>query len=678
MRHAWLAAALVAAAACSPAGAATTIHSDAKLTNTVHARPDDAQSDPSGTHKWTPAEIAAEGTPYCTAHFCVHWTPVGADGSSQSYAQQMGDILENEVYPCENGTAPTACAGSPGLGWRDAQSDFGTGGSDATDVYIEDLYATLRVYGYTATDPGQDTNPNTPHYAYMVMDRDYSRYAAGSTAGGAAAERVTAAHEYNHVLQNAYDFLQDPWMFEATATYMEDKVYPDNNDYVNYVKSWVGQTKEPLTAFRSGDLKPYGSAVWNHWLDHRFGPGVVRAAWEQSTAVGSFAPAAYDSAISLFGGSGFSDEFDRFSAAVAEWNAPGSGFPDHYPDVPRDGSLAVGQQTSAFALPHTTFEFFDVPVPADAPRTVRLIGTLPAGTAGAVELVGRTGPDPNGGTVTSNLTPMPDGGTAGVQLDNPAQFGRITAVVVNSDFLRSGFDLQANDYVFAHDAGAVTASLSEPGPPTAATGAAGLISDHAAFVNATVDPHLNDTHWSIEYGRSVGYGARSAPQTVPGSAVTAPVVSAPLPGLRANTVYHYRVTATNSAGDTAGRDLTFRTAHDVTPPVLSVKAKRQRLRGARTRGVVYLLRCSERCRGTATVTVSRAVARRLGLATVLGRSHVALDARTKSKALRVRLSPRSRRVLAHERRTLRVELVLALADDARNRARATRALALSR
>src|SRR4051812_10351858 len=288
---------------------------DREAARALLARPGDPGQDPSGTHKWSGPEAPA--SPKCTTHFCVHYTLVGGDGSTGTYAQAMADLFENEVYPCENGTVAGACAGgtAPGLGWRAPASDGTLGGDGRLDVYIEDLFPD-DLFGYAAVDPNQSQDPSVPHHAYMVMDKDYTRFAGGSAVGGLAEERVTAAHEYNHVLQNAYDFNEDPWMFESTAVYMEDKVYPAINDYLNYVQSWIANTATPLTAFPDTNLKPYGSAVWNHWLDHRYGPNVIRTAWEQSVASSDFAPGAYNSAIGAAGGASFMDEFDRFSATV--------------------------------------------------------------------------------------------------------------------------------------------------------------------------------------------------------------------------------------------------------------------------------------------------------------------------------------------------------------------------
>src|SRR4051794_12779567 len=111
-----------------------------------------------------------------------------------SYAQGLLDILESQVYPCENGTADGACAGAPGLGWRDAAPDGTLGGDARVDVYIEDLFANEHVFGYVGVDPGQSQDPSVPHHAYMVMDKDYARFDP-SASSGAPAEQVTAAHE---------------------------------------------------------------------------------------------------------------------------------------------------------------------------------------------------------------------------------------------------------------------------------------------------------------------------------------------------------------------------------------------------------------------------------------------------------------------------------------------------
>ena len=95
--------------------------------------------------------------------------------------------------------------------------------------------------------------------------------------------KVTAAHEYNHVVQYDYDALQDKWMFESTATWMEEKVFPEVDDYHQYMTPWSQLSTMPITRFsrQAGD-KVYGSAVFNHWIGDRYGAETIRRAWELS------------------------------------------------------------------------------------------------------------------------------------------------------------------------------------------------------------------------------------------------------------------------------------------------------------------------------------------------------------------------------------------------------------
>lgn len=648
----------------------------------VLARPDDDAADPDGMRKWS-NEARATAARECTAHFCVHWVRVSDDAPSSAdgdidgvpdYVEQMLSVFEDEVFPCENGSSPDACAGRPGLGWRGAEPDGPRGGDERTDVYLQDLFANGRLFGYVALDPDQPRDPAVPHSAYVVMDKDYTRFGDGSPAAGLAAERVTAAHEYNHVLQNAYDYLQDQWVFEATAVYMEDKVYPGINDYINYVADWVANPRRPLTAFSDSNLTAYGSAVWNHWLEHRYGPGISKSTWEHSLGAGDFGPSAYGAAIAASGGAGFADEFSRFAAAVTEWRMPGSGFPDPYPEYPRDGTLPTESVTVPFALPHTAFAMFDVPIPASNPPLIRLTVRIPAGTASGLALVGRVG-DEAGGSVTANVGTMPSGGVAAVQLETPTQYTRITAVVVNADPSQSGFDSQTGDYIFTRDVGDATAAMTEPGAPIVTTGAASEIADHSAVVSAAVDPHLVDASASFEYGRTAKYGQRSAPQRVPAAAVGSATVATKLTDLKAATTYHFRIGASNGVGRVAAQDVTFRTARDVTKPRLRLKvARQQRARVVWRRGIIVRAGCSERCVGSVRVELSGRAARRVDLPRLLAKAPIRHDGRSATRHVRLRLTARALRRWRITPKGLRAKLRLSASDHAKNRARATRTL----
>ena len=198
--------------------------------------------------------------PFCSAHFCIHWVTSGADAPPlvstaadgvPDYVRTMDAVFEH-VYDVENGQ----------LGWKAPKPDGARGcpadagpGVDCmnkTDVYLKDIGG-LGLYGYAAPDPDQ---PSTDHtrYGFLVMDDDYSKQEFPQYGGDPSEPlQVTAAHEYNHVLQYGYDLFQDRWMFESTATWMEEKVFPDIDDYHQNMAPWAKRSLEPLTA--SDDAK---------------------------------------------------------------------------------------------------------------------------------------------------------------------------------------------------------------------------------------------------------------------------------------------------------------------------------------------------------------------------------------------------------------------------------------
>ena len=448
---------------------------DRERARSILARPTDGASDPFGDGYAHP-----EHAPFCTAHFCIHFVTASGDPDAPSltdsdsdgfpdYVETMAAQFEF-VHSIENGSA----AGD--LGWVNPKSDAGKGGNNLTDVYIKQL-GNSGIFGYAAPEESSVSS-----YAYLVMDNDYSPSEFPGFAHPVDALDVTAAHEYNHVLQFTYDSIQDTWMLESTATWAENKVYPAIDDYLNYLDPWVGCSGTPLTAAdppgTACDLKMYGSAVWNHWFDLRYGQNAIRQAWEVSdvsTPTSDFAPDAYGDISQADGGAGFGDEFGRFAAAVAEWESPGSPFAgdsDHgsFPDVGRSGApLTLGAAGRTVTLDHTSFALVDV-TPDGSQPALELHATAPAGLDSTLALVGRTGSDPHAGAVTTVVQRIAGGGAGSVTLANPGSYGRITAVLVNADASQSGFDQVAGDWIWTKDAQPLQ-GVRVTGPSSAAAAA---------------------------------------------------------------------------------------------------------------------------------------------------------------------------------------------------------------
>ena len=102
-------------------------------------------------------------------------------------------------------------------------------------------------------------------------------------------------------------------------------------------------------------------------------------------------------------------------------------------------------------------------------------------------------------------------------------------------------------------------------PPLVTTNAAANVASFSATLNGSVHPHGLTTTVHFQYGRTGGYGSTTSSQTKTGN--TNQYVSANISGLSANTTYHFRIVATNSAGTTYGMDRTFTTHTATGPPI---------------------------------------------------------------------------------------------------------------
>lgn len=389
----------------------------------------------------------AKNSPACSRHFCVHWVDQGLD--APNLADKNGDGIPDFVERVLKVAEHVHEVENEKLGWREPRSDGTMGGRNGkTDVYLSQIGGEL--FGYAAPDRGQATKqhriPRRLH-GYLVLDNDYSAFEFPGTKPLNDLE-VTFAHEYNHILQFGYDAYQDPWFAESTATWMEDQVYNGIDDYLRYVRRWVKLWETPLT---TSSIKMYGSAVWNQWLARRYGEAIMRKAWAGAIHAkpGGFAVASYERAIRAAGPSDFSHDFARFAADLPEWRT-GKGFRESrlFPDVQRQGHLPLDGKPLTRVLNHTTFQLLRVRAGAGKAVVVHLVA--PRGTAAGLALVGRTGSERHGHTV-SHLVYRRGGGQLTVRLSRPGRFKRITAVVVNADARAKGFSARRLDWLYLTD-----------------------------------------------------------------------------------------------------------------------------------------------------------------------------------------------------------------------------------
>ena len=105
-------------------------------------------------------------------------------------------------------------------------------------------------------------------WGYCVLDNDFAEAQYGAPPMHSL--RVTAAHEFFHAVQFAYDYAEDSWFMEATATWMEERVFDDVNDNRRYLPAGqLGVPGRPLDIFEDFGAAQYGNWVFFEYLSHR-------------------------------------------------------------------------------------------------------------------------------------------------------------------------------------------------------------------------------------------------------------------------------------------------------------------------------------------------------------------------------------------------------------------------
>jgi plastocyanin len=109
-----------------------------------------------------------------------------------------------------------------------------------------------------------------------------------------------------------------------------------------------------------------------------------------------------------------------------------------------------------------------------------------------------------------------------------------------------------------------------PPTPIVTTDPAGFIASFSATLKGSLNPDGLSATFHFQYGTTTSYGLTTAPQTQTGD--TSRPVSANINSLAADTTYHFRIVASNTAGTTFGSDRTFTTLPMTGFPVVTTNA----------------------------------------------------------------------------------------------------------
>ena len=303
---------------------------DRQLANALLARPTDGVGDTQGFGYTVP-----EAAPLCNTRLCLHYVPTGTDAPPSADWPAQNLAVMDSVWTQEIDQ----------MGYRAPLTDGTKGGSPLFDVYLKDLGGDI--YGFCA---GEKRVKKRTGYGYCVLDNDF---AAAQFPTGTPTDNlvVTAAHEFFHAVQYAYDYAEDPWMMEATATWMEERIATAVNDNRQYFPwSQIYAPYIPLDAFSRNAGYQYGNWVFWEYLSTKYGVGIVKKAWQQAGSLKSDGGKYSITALQkvLKGKGGLTKVYAKYAAGNL---TPAANFPEgaeyDFPKVARRQEAQQGQACQA-------------------------------------------------------------------------------------------------------------------------------------------------------------------------------------------------------------------------------------------------------------------------------------------------------------------------------------------
>lgn len=171
--------------------------------------------------------------------------------------------------------------------------------------------------------------------------------------------RNAGAHEFNHAIQFSTTYAPEAWWWEATATYVEELVYPNDDEWSWYVTGYTNSPELRMDADSYNDYDEffhmYGMSIWGFYLDnHQGGTDIVRQTWEAAAdnGYGYYSYSAEDALTDL--GIDFDAAYADFIARNAVMD-----YTDHrsFPDIdevdsvdtlPDDGSSRTNSEPEAY------------------------------------------------------------------------------------------------------------------------------------------------------------------------------------------------------------------------------------------------------------------------------------------------------------------------------------------
>ena len=266
-----------------------------------------------------------------TPHFRLHFTDVGTHAPPLEDLAPMNGVPDY-VEICAEAMERSFHVQVELMGFKQPLDDFwveDNGGNHKYDVYLF-MFPAL---GFTTGDWYSGRVLSTvatlgPYFAINTRLYDYF-----GKSESIRFIQTTSAHEFLHGIQGAYNWFMPTWFMEASATWIESKVYdggriddldnipdPDEigetdayNYYAHQLRRWFMQPDISLDS-RILDHE-YGSVIWAFYMAERFDTDIIRQFYANTTE-GNYREFANFSQVFINHGSNIVEAFKTFTV----WN----------------------------------------------------------------------------------------------------------------------------------------------------------------------------------------------------------------------------------------------------------------------------------------------------------------------------------------------------------------------
>jgi hypothetical protein len=198
-------------------------------------------------------------------NFKIHYNLSGFDAvDSIGYVYKIGEYMEHSWSVFVDS-----------MGYLPPPSDGVLGGDGRYDVYLRNISA----YGLTYPG-GPGDQPWDDLTSYIEIENDFDGVYPNDDPDGpvAGAMRVTCAHELHHAFQFGLYGSCAAWISEMTSVSMEERLYPQVNDYVWLIDYMLNSPELPIN-YGSG-YHMYGMGLYAIYWNMVYGDAFLASVWD--------------------------------------------------------------------------------------------------------------------------------------------------------------------------------------------------------------------------------------------------------------------------------------------------------------------------------------------------------------------------------------------------------------